>query len=53
MKSLLRALVAFVALAGTAHAQNLAGNWQGVLQAGRDLRIVITIADADGGGRGA
>jgi uncharacterized protein (TIGR03435 family) len=50
MKTLLRALVAFLALAGTAHAQNLAGNWQGVLQAGRDLRLVITIAAADAGG---
>ncbi len=50
MTTLLRALVALVALAGTAHAQNLAGNWQGVLQTGRDLRLVITIAAADGGG---
>jgi len=50
MKSLLRAAVALVVLAGPASAQTITGNWQGVLQAGRDLRIVITIAEADGGG---
>ena len=42
MKSLLRAAVALVVLAGPASAQTITGNWQGVLQAGRDLRIVIT-----------
>ena len=53
MKTLLRAslAVALVGLASaSAYAQNVVGNWQGVLQAGRDLRIVITIANADGGG---
>ena len=52
MKSLLRAVVALVVLAGPAYAQTITGNWQGVLQAGRDLRIVITITEADGGVRG-
>ena len=52
MKSLLRAVVALVVLAGPASAQTITGNWQGVLQAGRDLRIVITITEADGGVRG-
>jgi uncharacterized protein (TIGR03435 family) len=35
--------------ASTAHAQSLAGQWQGVLQAGgRDLRTVIRVAPGDG-----
>ena len=51
MRTLLRAVAALVVLsAGHAYAQTLTGNWQGVLQVGRDLRIVITIANADGGG---
>lgn len=31
-----------------AQAQNMAGQWQGVLQAGKDLRIVVVITSADG-----
>jgi uncharacterized protein (TIGR03435 family) len=31
-----------------AQAQNMAGNWQGVLQVGKDLRIVVVITTADG-----
>lgn len=51
MKMLLRAIVVFVTLsAGAAHAQDVVGTWQGSLQAGRELRIVFTIAAADGGG---
>ena len=50
MKTLLRAVVALVVLAGPAYGQTITGNWQGVLQAGRDLRLVMTIASADGGG---
>jgi uncharacterized protein (TIGR03435 family) len=43
--------VLVVMSAGVASAQGLAGNWQGPLQAGgRTLRLVITIASADGGG---
>ena len=33
-----------------AQAPNMAGNWQGTLQAGKELRIVFVIANADGGG---
>ena len=35
---------------GPVHAQDVAGTWQGTLQAGKDLRIVIIISKADGGG---
>ena len=52
MKMLWRVLVALVVLvwAGTAFAQNLAGNWQGTLQAGpRSLRIVFVVSAGDGG----
>lgn len=51
MKTLLRWVVALVVLsAGAAHAQSLTGNWQGTLQAGgRSLRLVFTVASADGG----
>jgi len=51
MKTLMRWIVAFVVMSGgAAYAQNIAGNWQGTLQAGRELRIVIVIGNADGGG---
>ena len=33
-----------------AQAPNVTGNWQGTLQAGKELRIVFVIANADGGG---
>jgi uncharacterized protein (TIGR03435 family) len=51
MKSLLTGAAAVIALSGTAvHAQDLTGTWQGTLQAGRELRIVLKISSADGGG---
>jgi len=53
MKTLLRWVVAVVVLlsAGPATAQNLAGNWQGELQAGqRSFRFVFVVSAADGGG---
>jgi uncharacterized protein (TIGR03435 family) len=52
MKTLLSWVVALVVLsAGAAQAQNLSGNWQGTLEAGgRSLRLVFTVANADGGG---
>jgi uncharacterized protein (TIGR03435 family) len=53
MKTLLRWVVAVVVLlsAGAASAQNVAGNWQGTLQAGgRSLRIIFSVSAADGGG---
>jgi len=52
MKTLFRCVVALVVLfsAGAAAAQNLAGNWQGTLQAGpRSLRIIFAVTAADGG----
>lgn len=51
MKTLARWIVVLATLAGgTAHAQDMAGNWQGTLQAGgRELRLVFSIANADGG----
>lgn len=50
MKALMRwgLVLAMVASASTAYGQSLAGNWQGTLNAGRDLRVVFTIANADG-----
>ncbi len=43
-------IVAFITLsAGTLQAQDITGNWQGTLQAGRELRIVITISNGDAG----
>jgi uncharacterized protein (TIGR03435 family) len=47
----MRWIVALVVMSGgPAYAQNIGGSWQGTLQAGRDLRIVIVISTADGGG---
>jgi uncharacterized protein (TIGR03435 family) len=50
MKTLTRWLVVLVALCATAVAQtpNLAGNWQGTLQAGKELRIVFIISGEGG-----
>ena len=51
MKTLLRCVVILAMLTGgIAHAQNVAGTWQGALNVGKELRIVITIATASGGG---
>jgi uncharacterized protein (TIGR03435 family) len=52
MKTLIPWIVAFAALSGSALlAQgDVTGTWQGTLQAGRDLRTVIKISNADGGG---
>ena len=51
MKKLLCCVVALaVALGSVARAQDVTGNWQGVLQAGKDLRIVIRISKDDAGG---
>jgi uncharacterized protein (TIGR03435 family) len=48
MKKLLW-IAAFVMLAGTLHAQDLAGTWQGTMtaQSGKGMRIVLKIAKAD------
>ena len=51
MKTLMRWTLALVMMSGgVVYAQSIAGTWQGTLQAGRELRIVIAIANADGGG---
>jgi uncharacterized protein (TIGR03435 family) len=50
-KMLFWAVVLVGMLSGTAaQAQDLTGTWQGTLQAGRELRIVIKITNADGAG---
>ena len=51
MKTLMRWIVGLVVISGgAAYAQNIAGNWQGTLRAGRELRTVIVISIAEGGG---
>lgn len=51
MKTLMRWIVVVGTLSGgVAHAQNITGTWQGTLNAGKELRIVITISSADAGG---
>src|SRR5688572_17527953 len=51
MHTLLRSLIVIGILTGggVAHAQNVTGTWQGTLNVGKELRIVITIANAAGG----
>jgi uncharacterized protein (TIGR03435 family) len=49
MRTLLRGFVILATLTGgVAHAQNVTGTWQGTLNVGKELRLVITIA-APGG----
>lgn len=49
MKKVLHWIVAVVWLAGgCVRAQDLAGNWQGTLKAGKDLRMILVITRADG-----
>jgi len=51
MKKLILWIIALAALPGGALlAQDITGTWQGTLQAGRELRTVIKISKADGGG---
>jgi len=51
MKKLMLWMIALVALpAGALFAQDITGTWQGALQAGRELRIVIKISKGDDGG---
>jgi hypothetical protein len=50
MRRLILGLVALVTLsAGPLQAQDITGSWQGSLQAGRELRIVIKISNGDAG----
>ena len=55
MKTLMRWTVLAVLLLSavvTAQGQNLAGQWQGTLEVGKSLRLVIVVrANAAGGGR--
>jgi len=50
MKKLMLWIIALVALAGCAlHAQDITGTWQGTLQVGKALRLVVKISKADNG----
>jgi len=49
MKKLMLWIMAAAVLAGSAlHAQDLVGNWQGTLKAGKDLRMILVVAKVDG-----
>ena len=49
MKKLLLSIVAVALLAGGAlWAQDLTGNWQGTLKAGKDLRMILVVSKEDG-----
>jgi hypothetical protein len=51
MKTLVATAIALALFPASALlAQGLAGTWQGTLKADRDLRTVVTIPKADGGG---
>jgi len=48
MKKLLLCVVALAAMFGTgARAQDLSGNWQGTLKAGKDLRVIVNFYKGD------
>jgi uncharacterized protein (TIGR03435 family) len=52
-KMLVRLIAVLVALSGAlaiAQGQSITGQWQGTLNAGRELRTVVMISNADGGG---
>ncbi len=49
MKKLMLGIAAFIALSGSVlRAQDFTGTWQGTLHAEKDLRIILTVAKADG-----
>ena len=50
MKTLTRSIAVLLVLSASLLAQTptMAGQWQGVLQAGKDLRVVVVITNADG-----
>jgi uncharacterized protein (TIGR03435 family) len=51
MKTLISSIAVLVTWSGSAaHAQGIIGTWQGALQAGRELRVVIVVSGAEGGG---
>jgi hypothetical protein len=48
MKRLLLCVVVLAAMFGTgARAQDLSGNWQGTLKAGKDLRVIFNFYKGD------
>lgn len=50
MRNLILSVIAFLFLsAGVGRAQGLVGTWQGTLDAGRPLRVVLTVTAGDGG----
>jgi uncharacterized protein (TIGR03435 family) len=50
MRTLTRLIAVLVLLSASvlAQAANITGNWQGTLRAGKDLRVVVAIANTDG-----
>jgi uncharacterized protein (TIGR03435 family) len=49
IKKLVLSIVALAVLAGGAlWAQDLTGNWQGILKAGKDLRMILVVSKEDG-----
>ena len=50
MKGLMLCVVALVAMLGTGtQAQDITGNWQGTIKAGKGVRIVVKIAKLEKG----
>jgi pimeloyl-ACP methyl ester carboxylesterase len=49
-KRILHIVAAAALLAGTSLAQDIAGDWQGTLKAGQDLRVIVHIEKAESGG---
>jgi bla regulator protein blaR1 len=50
MRNLILSVVVLLSVCtGVARAQGLAGTWQGTMDAGRPLRIVVTVTNGDGG----
>ena len=50
MRNVILSVIALLSVsAGVAQAQGLGGTWQGTLDAGRPLRVVITVTNGDGG----
>jgi bla regulator protein blaR1 len=50
MRNVILSVIALLSVsAGVARAQGLTGTWQGTLDAGRPLRVVLTVTNGDGG----
>ena len=48
MKKLMVSVMALALLVGALRAQDLAGNWQGTLKAGKELRLILVVSKEDG-----